>query len=111
MDIIFTRVTNEKGGYEEGGEEGFAVRERLGCNCGHSRRGGEPASAGGADAYDCGDCEEAGWTQTEAAERCGVTQPRMSDLVRGRVSQFSLDALVNMATKLGKRVKVDLEAA
>ncbi len=55
--------------------------------------------------------KRAGWTQTEAAERCGVTQPRMSDLVRGRVSQFSLDALVNMATKLGKRVRVDLEAA
>ena len=34
----------------------------------------------------------------EAAERCSVTQPRINDLLRGRVSRFSLDALVNIAT-------------
>ena len=51
------------------------------------------------------------WTQAEAAIHCGVTQPRMSDLLRGRVSRFSLDALVNMATALGRRVRVDLDAA
>jgi predicted XRE-type DNA-binding protein len=51
-----------------------------------------------------------GWKQVEAAERCGVTQPRMNDLLRGRVSRFSLDALVNMATALGQRVHVELEA-
>ena len=55
--------------------------------------------------------KDGGWTQTEAAARCGVTQSRMNDLLRGRVSRFSLDALVNMTTKLGRRVKVDLEAA
>lgn len=53
----------------------------------------------------------AGWTQTEAARRCGVTQPRINDLLRGRVSRFSLDALVNVSTALGCRVRVDLEAA
>ena len=52
-----------------------------------------------------------GWTQLEAAEHCGVTQPRMNDLLRGRVSRFSLDALVNISTALGCRVRVDLEAA
>jgi predicted XRE-type DNA-binding protein len=52
-----------------------------------------------------------GWTQAEAAGRCGVTQPRINDLLRGRVSRFSLDALVNIATALGCRVRVDLEAA
>ena len=41
------------------------------------------------------------WKQIEAAQRCGVTQPRISDLLRGRVSRFSLDALVNIATALG----------
>ena len=41
------------------------------------------------------------WTQTEAAQRCGITQPRMNDLLRGRVSRFSLDALVNIATAIG----------
>lgn len=51
------------------------------------------------------------WTQAEAARRCGVTQPRMNDLLRGKVSRFSLDALVNIATALGRRVHVELEAA
>lgn len=55
--------------------------------------------------------KNSGWTQTEAAERCGVTQPRMNDLLRGRVSRFSLDALVNIATAIGRRVHVELEAA
>jgi predicted XRE-type DNA-binding protein len=52
-----------------------------------------------------------GWTQAEAASRCGVTQARINDLLRGRVSRFSLDALINIATALGCRVRVDLEAA
>jgi predicted XRE-type DNA-binding protein len=55
--------------------------------------------------------EGSGWKQVEAAERCGVTQPRINDLLRGRVSRFSLDALVNIATALGRRVSVELEAA
>ena len=52
-----------------------------------------------------------GWKQVETAERCGVTQPRINDLLRGRVSRFSLDALVNIATALGQRVHLELEAA
>jgi len=51
------------------------------------------------------------WTQTEAAHRCGVTQPPMNDLLRGRVSRFSLDALVNIATALGRCVHVEVEPA
>lgn len=54
--------------------------------------------------------KKAGWTQAEAAKRCGVTQPRMNDLLRGRVSRFSLDALVNIATALGRKVKLVLAA-
>ncbi|MGD0499341.1 MAG: XRE family transcriptional regulator [Bryobacteraceae bacterium] len=50
-------------------------------------------------------------TQAEVARRCNVTQPWINDLLRGRVSRFSLDALVNIATALGCRVRVDLEAA
>ena len=38
-----------------------------------------------------------GWTQAEAARRLGVTQPRVSDLLRGKINLFSLDALVAMA--------------
>jgi predicted XRE-type DNA-binding protein len=52
-----------------------------------------------------------GWTQVEAARHCGVTQPRINDLLRGRVSRFSLDALVNIATAIGRRVHVELEPA
>jgi predicted XRE-type DNA-binding protein len=52
-----------------------------------------------------------GWTQAEAAKRCGVTQPRMNDLLRGRISRFSIDALVNIASALGRRVTVKLEDA
>ena len=51
------------------------------------------------------------WTQTEAAARCGVTQPRMNDLMRGRLSRFSLDALVNMAAACGARVEISLQPA
>ena len=54
---------------------------------------------------------ERGWTQVEAARRCGVTQPRLNDLLRGRLSRFSLDALVNIAAALGCRVRVGLDAA
>lgn len=53
---------------------------------------------------------ERGWTQEEAAEHCRVTQPRISDLVNGRLSRFSLDALVNIASVLGE-VSVQLELA
>ena len=48
--------------------------------------------------------KESKGTQVEAAARCGITQPRMNDLLRGRVSRFSLDALVNVATASGRRV-------
>lgn len=49
------------------------------------------------------------WTQAEAARRLGVTQPRVSDLVRGKIDLFSLDSLVNMAVASGLRV--DLRVA
>jgi len=52
-----------------------------------------------------------GWTQVEAASRCGITQPRINDLLRGRVSRFSIDALVNIATALGRTVHFELQAA
>lgn len=55
--------------------------------------------------------KEAGWTQAAAAKRCGVSQPRINDLLRGRIDKFSIDALVNMATALGRRVDFELKAA
>jgi len=47
-----------------------------------------------------------GWTQREAAQRLGVTQPRISDLVRGKLSVFSIDALVELLTRAGIRIEL-----
>ena len=44
---------------------------------------------------------EEGWTQAEAAARLHVTQPRVSDLLNGKINKFSLDALVNMLAPVG----------
>ena len=55
--------------------------------------------------------KESDWKQADAAAHCGVIQPRINDLLRGRVSRFSLDALVNIATALGRRVHVELKVA
>ena len=55
--------------------------------------------------------KDSGWTQSEAAKHCGVTQPRNNDVLRGRVSRFSLDALVNIAAAIGRKVHVELEPA
>jgi predicted XRE-type DNA-binding protein len=52
-----------------------------------------------------------GWTQAVAAKRCGVTQPRINDLLRGRIARFSIDALVNIASALGRKVRVSLDDA
>jgi predicted XRE-type DNA-binding protein len=45
-------------------------------------------------------------TQSKAAELLGVTQPRISDLMRGRLDLFSLDSLVDMADKIGLRTRL-----
>ncbi len=51
------------------------------------------------------------WTQKQAAARLGVTQPRISDLVRGKIDLFSLDALVNMVAAAGLHVEMSVEHA
>ncbi|WP_418122568.1 helix-turn-helix domain-containing protein [Variovorax sp. 160MFSha2.1] len=43
-------------------------------------------------------------TQAEAAKACQITQPRMNDLLNGKISKFSLDALINIATAAGLRI-------
>jgi predicted XRE-type DNA-binding protein len=50
--------------------------------------------------------EARGLKQAEAAKLLGVTQPRVSDLVRGRLDLFSVDILIDMLGKLGVRVKL-----
>jgi len=49
-------------------------------------------------------------TQAEKAEALGITQPRLNDLLKGRVEKFSLDALVALAPKAGLRVNVNVQA-
>jgi len=48
------------------------------------------------------------WTQSEAAQRFGVTQPRISDLMRGRINRFSLDTLVNMVSAAGLHIDMKI---
>ena len=45
-------------------------------------------------------------TQSAAARRLGITQPRLNDLMRGRVNKFSLDALTNLAARAGLSVRI-----
>ena len=47
-----------------------------------------------------------GLTQAKAANLLGVTQPRVSDLLRGRVELFSADALIDMLARLGISVRL-----
>jgi predicted XRE-type DNA-binding protein len=50
--------------------------------------------------------DRSGLTQAEIARHFGVTQPRISDLRRGKIDLFSIDALVNMLTAAGLRLDV-----
>lgn len=49
-------------------------------------------------------------TQTEAAERLGISQPRVSALLKGRAKEFRVDALVNMALRLGLHVSLEVDS-
>ena len=55
--------------------------------------------------------ERRGWTQADAARRLGVTQPRVSDLMRGKIGRFGLDTLVNMAVAAGLHVEMRIAEA
>lgn len=51
-----------------------------------------------------------GWTQTEAAKRLGITQPRVSKLLKGVWQDFSLDMLLTLAARAGLHPKLKLAA-
>jgi predicted XRE-type DNA-binding protein len=55
--------------------------------------------------------ESWGLSQAEAAQRIGITQPRLNDLLRGRINKFSLDALVNLAVHAGLAVRIEVSEA
>jgi predicted XRE-type DNA-binding protein len=52
-----------------------------------------------------------GTTQARAARRLRITQPRLNDLLRGRIDKFSLDALVGLAGQAGLEVRLRVRAA
>ena len=47
--------------------------------------------------------------QEKAASRLGLTRPRLNDLLRGKLDKFSLDALVNIATAAGLKLRIEVE--
>ena len=55
--------------------------------------------------------DSSGMTQAEAAKMLGVTQPRISDLMRGKVDVFSIDTLVNMLATAEIRIEMRLKKA
>jgi predicted XRE-type DNA-binding protein len=46
-------------------------------------------------------------TQKQAAKLFGVSQPRVSDLVRGNIDRFTIDALVNMLAGAGRTIRLE----
>jgi predicted XRE-type DNA-binding protein len=49
------------------------------------------------------------WTQATASEQLKVTQPRMSNLFRGKLDKFSIDALFEMFLRVGYKVEADVD--
>jgi predicted XRE-type DNA-binding protein len=50
-------------------------------------------------------------TQAKAASRLGVTQPRLNDLLQGKINKFSLDTLLTLARRAGLKVKINIRNA
>lgn len=50
-------------------------------------------------------------TQSHAAQLMGVSQPVISDLMRGKIDKFSIDKLVNMASRAGLEISVSIHSA
>lgn len=55
--------------------------------------------------------ERSSMTQAAAAKALGLTQPRLNALLKGRIDQFSLDALVNIASRAGLNVRLVVKRA
>lgn len=53
--------------------------------------------------------EQQGWTQAQAAAFFQETQPRISNLMNGDIGRFSVDKLINMLSRAGMRVRVEVE--
>lgn len=54
--------------------------------------------------------KEQGWTQAESARRLGITQPRVSRLMKGKVEDFSLDMLLTLAARAGLHAQLSISS-
>ena len=54
--------------------------------------------------------ESSGMTQTEAAQKLGIAQSRVSDLVRGKWERFSLEMLITLEARMGRQVTLEFAA-
>lgn len=54
--------------------------------------------------------QDSGWTQEQAAEFLNETQPRISNLMNGEISRFSVDKLINMLVRAGMEVQISVSA-
>jgi predicted XRE-type DNA-binding protein len=54
--------------------------------------------------------ESQGLTQVQAAAQLGITQSRVSDLVRGKWKKFNLEMLITLETRIGRKVRLELAA-
>lgn len=52
-----------------------------------------------------------GLTQKQAAELFAVNQPRISDLMRGKIERFTIDMLITMLARTGKQVRLKVSSA
>jgi predicted XRE-type DNA-binding protein len=55
--------------------------------------------------------KQSGLTQSQAAEKLGTTQPRLNDVLKGRIEKCTVDRLVNMLAAVGCKVKLDISHA
>lgn len=55
--------------------------------------------------------KKSGLTQTVAAKRLGTTQPRLNDVLKGRIEKCTVDRLVNMLAAVGYKVNLDISHA
>ena len=57
----------------------------------------------------CRAIENSGETQTKIAQRLNITQPRVSALIKGKITKFSVDNLMAIAYKLGLTIKIEVK--
>lgn len=55
--------------------------------------------------------EKSGLTQADAARKLGTTQPRLNDVLKGKIEKCTVDRLVNMLTAVGYKVQLSVQQA